>query len=54
MAVIGQEISGYEIKSDADSLTRLAGQAQDYGLVLDRGDTCHGPQAPGEGRANAP
>ena len=36
VAVIGREISGYEIKSGADSLARLAGQARDYGLVLDR------------------
>ena len=44
VAVIGREISGYEIKSDADSLTRLAGQAQDYGLVLDRATLVTAPR----------
>ena len=36
IAVINGEISGYEIKSDADRLTRLARQAHTYELVLDR------------------
>ena len=44
VAVIGREISGYEIKSDADSLTRLAGQARDYGLVLDRATLVTAPR----------
>ena len=36
VAVIGSELVGYEIKSDADTLIRLAGQAQVYNRVLDR------------------
>ena len=44
VAVIDREISGYEIKSDADSLTRLAGQARDYGLVLDRATLVTAPR----------
>jgi hypothetical protein len=36
VAVINGEISGWEIKSDEDTLTRLAGQVEAYGQVLDR------------------
>lgn len=36
VAVINGEISGWEIKSDEDTLTRLAGQVDAYGRVLDR------------------
>jgi len=36
VAVINSEISGWEIKSDEDTLTRLAGQVDAYGQVLDR------------------
>ena len=36
VAVLNGEISGFEIKSDEDTLYRLAGQVYDYGLVLDR------------------
>lgn len=36
VAVINGEISGWEIKSDEDTLTRLAGQVDAYGQVLDR------------------
>ena len=36
VAILNGEIAGYEIKSDVDSLSRLHGQADDYGQVLDR------------------
>jgi hypothetical protein len=36
LAVIGDELSGYEIKSDQDSLVRLPGQVAAYSRVLDR------------------
>jgi hypothetical protein len=36
VAVINGELAGYEIKSDRDTLVRLADQAQAYGEVLDR------------------
>jgi hypothetical protein len=36
LAVVNGSIHGYEIKSDRDSLRRLAGQAAVYGMVLDR------------------
>ncbi|WP_024934033.1 sce7726 family protein [Actinomadura welshii] len=36
LAVINGELAGFEIKSDQDTLERLAGQAADYGRVLDR------------------
>lgn len=36
VAVVNGEITGYEIKSDEDTLARLAGQAETYGRVLDR------------------
>lgn len=36
MAVVNGVIHGYEIKSDRDSLRRLAGQAQLYNKVLDK------------------
>jgi hypothetical protein len=36
VAVINGELSGFEIKSDHDTLARLAGQAAAYGRVLDR------------------
>lgn len=36
VAVVNGEISGWEIKSDEDTLTRLAGQVEAYGRVLDR------------------
>jgi hypothetical protein len=36
VAVINGEFAGYEIKSDEDSLVRLAHQAEAYGRVLDR------------------
>lgn len=36
LAVVNGVLHGYEIKSDRDSLRRLASQAEVYGLVLDR------------------
>lgn len=36
VALLNGEISGYEIKSDEDTLVRLLGQADAYGRVLDR------------------
>ncbi len=36
VAVVNGEFAGYEIKSDQDSLVRLAYQADAYGRVLDR------------------
>lgn len=36
LAVINGELVGYEIKSDRDTLARLADQADAYGAVLDR------------------
>jgi len=36
LALVNGELSGYEIKSDEDTLHRLAGQAAEYGRVLDR------------------
>ena len=36
VAVIGDEIAGYEIKSAQDTLSRLAGQSDAYNRVLDR------------------
>ena len=36
MALVNGELAGYEIKSDADTLARLSGQAKAYGNVLDR------------------
>jgi hypothetical protein len=36
VALINGEIAGWEIKSDEDTLTRLAGQVDAYGQVLDR------------------
>lgn len=36
VAVINGELTGYEIKSDHDTLARLGGQAHAYGEVLDR------------------
>ena len=34
--IVNSELSGYEIKSDEDTLNRLLGQAETYGCVLDR------------------
>jgi hypothetical protein len=36
VAVINGELAGWEIKSDVDTLARLAGQADAYARVLDR------------------
>lgn len=36
LALLNGEIAGYEIKSDEDTLRRLAGQSHVYGRVLDR------------------
>ena len=36
IAVLNGEFTGFEIKSDVDSLSRLPGQAELYGKVLDR------------------
>jgi hypothetical protein len=36
VAVVNGELSGYEIKSDEDTLARLEGQVDAYGRVLDR------------------
>jgi len=36
VAVISGELNGFEIKSDQDTLERLAGQANAYGMVFDR------------------
>ncbi|MBI2855522.1 MAG: sce7726 family protein [Chloroflexi bacterium] len=36
VALVNGELAGYEIKSDEDTLSRLAGQAEAYGRVLDR------------------
>ncbi|HYK94910.1 MAG TPA: sce7726 family protein [Candidatus Dormibacteraeota bacterium] len=45
VAAINGELHGYEIKSEADDLERLAGQAEAYGAVFDRmtlvAATCH-------------
>ena len=36
VALVNGELAGYEIKSDEDTLIRLAGQAEVYSRVLDR------------------
>ena len=36
IAVLNGEFSGYEIKSDVDTLSRLEGQSELYGRILDR------------------
>ncbi len=36
VVLVNGELAGYEIKSDEDTLNRLAGQAETYGRVLDR------------------
>ena len=36
LALVNGELTGYEIKSDEDTLRRLAGQSEAYGRVLDR------------------
>lgn len=36
VVLFGDEFCGYEIKSDADTLARLSGQAKVYGRVFDR------------------
>ena len=36
VALVNGELTGYEIKSDMDTLVRLTGQAEAYGSVLDR------------------
>jgi len=36
VAAIDTQLHGYEIKSDVDTLARLAGQAEAYGRVFDR------------------
>lgn len=36
LVVVNGRLEGYEIKSDRDSLRRLAGQVESYGKVLDR------------------
>ena len=36
VALVNGEFAGFEIKSDMDKLSRLAGQAEAYGNVLDR------------------
>jgi hypothetical protein len=35
IAVVNGALHGFEIKSDSDSLARLAGQAEQYGRVFD-------------------
>ena len=42
VVVFGNELVAYEIKSDADSLSRLAGQAEVYGKVFDRANLVSG------------
>jgi hypothetical protein len=44
VAVVNGSIHGYEIKSDRDSLRRLAGQVAMYGRVLDRASLVVGPK----------
>lgn len=44
VAVVNGLLHGYEIKSDRDSLRRLAGQAAVYGMVLDRATLVVGPK----------
>jgi hypothetical protein len=44
VAVVNGSIHGYEIKSDRDSLRRLASQAAVYGMVLDRATLVVGPK----------
>ena len=36
VVLVNGELTGYEIKSDEDTLARLAGQSEAYGQVLDR------------------
>lgn len=36
VAVVNEEFTGYEIKSDEDTLIRLRGQVEDYSRVFDR------------------
>lgn len=35
LAVVGERLHGYEIKSQKDTLSRLVGQLEDYGAVFD-------------------
>ena len=44
VTVVNGILHGYEIKSDRDSLRRLAGQASFYGGVLDRATLVVGPR----------
>lgn len=43
MAVIGQELVGYEIKSDKDTFTRFSNQIHAYNRVFDRINLVCGP-----------
>jgi hypothetical protein len=55
VAVVGPgELAGWEIKSDRDSLRRLAGQAAVYGAVLDRVTLVAGPRHLGHAAAVLP
>lgn len=44
LAVVGDTLDGYEIKSDRDSLRRLAGQVDLYGRVFERMTMVVGPR----------
>ena len=44
LAAVNGDLHGYEIKSDRDSLRRLAAQVDVYGLVLDRATLVVGPR----------
>jgi hypothetical protein len=54
VAVVNGSIHGYEIKSDRDSLRRLAGQAAVYGMVLDRATLVVGEKHVAEAAAAVP
>jgi hypothetical protein len=54
VAVVNGSIHGYEIKSDRDSLRRLAGQVALYGRVLDRASIVVGPRHVEDAHAAVP
>lgn len=54
VAVVNGSIHGYEIKSDRDSLRRLAKQAAVYGMVLDRATLVVGPKHAAQAMAAVP
>ena len=54
VAVVNGTLHGYEIKSDRDSLRRLAHQVEFYGQVLDRATLVVGPRHVDEAQRIAP